>query len=66
MKNGLTDEVDQEMLDALRYQTELQKITISSMVGPPSALIPTPGKLPFQAWLHLAVGTDQDIVYMNQ
>ena len=56
----------QEMLNTIRYQTELQTVTISSMVSLPSILIPTLGKLPCQAWLHLAVGTDQDIVYLNQ
>ena len=54
------------MLNTIRYQTELQTVTISSMVSLPSILIPTLGKLPCQAWLHLAVGTDQDIVYLNQ
>ena len=52
----------QEMLNTL----ELQKVTISSMVGQPSTLIPTLGKLPFQVLLHLAVRIDQDIVHLNQ
>ena len=51
----------QEMLNTL----ELQKVTISSMVGQPSTLIPILGKLPFQVLLHLAVGIDQDIVHLN-
>ena len=65
MKNDFTDEM------ALRNAKHPQVPDITSkgnhlLNGQPTQYPPTLGKLPCQARLHLAVGTNQDIVYLNR